>query len=490
LCEDYCEVYPITITGSDAFLSVAETFGDGPTTLYRVNANATGAVRLLQSEQDSALFDVARRDATTWWVAGTGLDLARLALSNGTAAGTRALTARAGRTGKGSNPYGTHALGDGAFACADASGEGWGETSAWFATGPRLVTQVSEDCSLEWGGTDGSHLWWPTAGGISRSDGTAGGTGAVVPEGTFAQVFGVAPVGDRVGVLAHEYSGSYALLSFEPPSTQFTRLTELPGEPWFVVRTADTVYFIVDDALWRSDLTPSGTRLVDPRFFDLPVGGAAYNGLDIVETQNDILWFRADSTALPQPLVPGKAYGLFVQERWAYFWTLGGSPTRQRLNRVDLDQLALHGTAKPEIIATFDPSTAAYRGELEGGFALLPDGRITFAARDRAAGEEVFVTDGTPSGTERVTDVFPGPTGGVFSDPVAIRSGVVFAAHDGQHGVELWFSDGTPAGTKLVRDLAPGLASSSPDQLFTAGDVAYLSADDGKRGREMWVVEP
>ena len=155
-----------------------------------------------------------------------------------------------------------------------------------------------------------------------------------------------------------------------------------------------------------------------------------------------------------------------------------------------LDELAATGSATPQILAGFDRPSEAYRGSFDGDLVPLDDGRLAFTARDKKLGEELFVTDGTSSGTRRGADTYAGPVGGVFSDPVALAGGVVFAAHDGEHGVELWWSDGTSAGTRLIEDLRPGIDSSSPEGLLAAEGRVFFSADDGKIGRELWVVEP
>ncbi|HET9211989.1 MAG TPA: hypothetical protein VFR03_16410, partial [Thermoanaerobaculia bacterium] len=50
---------------------------------------------------------------------------------------------------------------------------------------------------------------------------------------------------------------------------------------------------------------------------------------------------------------------------------------------------------------------------------------------------------------------------------------------DPAHGAELWRSDGTPAGTERVTDVCPGRCNSSPTVLAAFDGWIYFLADDG-----------
>ena len=66
---------------------------------------------------------------------------------------------------------------------------------------------------------------------------------------------------------------------------------------------------------------------------------------------------------------------------------------------------------------------------------------------------------------------------------------VVFVAHDPQQGAELWVTDGTSTGTRLLRDIRAGRNSSVPEQMTVLGDRVFLAADDGVFGRELWSTD-
>ncbi|MFO0082817.1 MAG: hypothetical protein ACK55O_09405, partial [Phycisphaerales bacterium] len=91
-------------------------------------------------------------------------------------------------------------------------------------------------------------------------------------------------------------------------------------------------------------------------------------------------------------------------------------------------------------------------------------GRLFFTATSGAtaavpSGVELYSTDGTT--TALVRDITPGATGTFAANAqIAIIPGaageVFFGANDGTTGVELWKSDGTTPGTNRVADLNPG----------------------------------
>ena len=72
-----------------------------------------------------------------------------------------------------------------------------------------------------------------------------------------------------------------------------------------------------------------------------------------------------------------------------------------------------------------------------------------------------------------------------------IKSGdkIFFTRADAEHGYELWISDGTESGTSLLKDIFPGTESSLPVNFtavkFSGVDGVYFTAVDSD-GRELW----
>ncbi|MFW5830169.1 MAG: ELWxxDGT repeat protein, partial [Planctomycetota bacterium] len=117
---------------------------------------------------------------------------------------------------------------------------------------------------------------------------------------------------------------------------------------------------------------------------------------------------------------------------------------------------------------------------------LTPAGDLLFfRASDGSSGEELWVSDGSISGTRMVADINPGAAG---SQPIwltALGDRVFFVADDAMHGREVWVSDGSAAGTRMVRDINPD-GDSRATQLIVVGSTLCFVADDGIHGPELW----
>ncbi|MDT9201450.1 hypothetical protein, partial [Limnospira sp. PMC 1042.18] len=95
---------------------------------------------------------------------------------------------------------------------------------------------------------------------------------------------------------------------------------------------------------------------------------------------------------------------------------------------------------------------------------ILDSERAVFEATDLDTGWGLAVTDGTTEGTQVVFRLPDAPTES-FSIPQSFTSlgdgRVMFAANDGTHGTSLWVTDGTPEGTQHL----PALRVRSNDPL-------------------------
>lgn len=129
--------------------------------------------------------------------------------------------------------------------------------------------------------------------------------------------------------------------------------------------------------------------------------------------------------------------------------------------------------------------------------SYMPIGDLTyFVANDGSSGQELWITDGTETGTRRVKDINPGPSSsypGVFQE---FNGELYFVADDGVNGEELWKSDGTEAGTILLSDINPGSGyqypygegplQSFPRDFTEHNGVLLFSAEDAVNGAELW----
>lgn len=110
------------------------------------------------------------------------------------------------------------------------------------------------------------------------------------------------------------------------------------------------------------------------------------------------------------------------------------------------------------------------------------NGKIFFAADDSNGsntpggadfGKELWVTDGTTSGTSFVKDIRTGSSGSSPFNLFSFNNKFYFTAFDTSS--ELWTSDGTEAGTTKV-DIMPSITGESPQRFVELNGLAYFTA--------------
>ncbi|HYQ82955.1 MAG TPA: hypothetical protein VEP28_02930, partial [Rubrobacter sp.] len=120
----------------------------------------------------------------------------------------------------------------------------------------------------------------------------------------------------------------------------------------------------------------------------------------------------------------------------------------------------------------------------------LPDAatgsRMVFALDDGEHGIEPWVTDGTPQGTRLLRDLCPGSCDSEVWGFHLLGSRLIFTASTPTQGNEPWSTDGTPAGTRLLRDVCAGNCSSVPFGLRELGNGRLFGAADAERNYQLW----
>jgi ELWxxDGT repeat protein len=241
--------------------------------------------------------------------------------------------------------------------------------------------------------------------------------------------------------------------------SNFRRGTEGGGGPWALHAAGDRLFFYGRDGMdgielretWTSDGTPEGT--VPFREIVGPPGRQA----GLVTAVGDRLFFRAGGE--------DGAHGLWVSD---------GTP---------------EGTRR---LSNFRPGGSPWQWWRGPSQLTAVGGRLFFTADDGEDGIQLWVTDGTPEGTRRLSDFRPALEWEeweyeIFRRPlrlIAAGERLFFTADDGVHGTELWVSNGAPEGTRLVADILPdtppyfffpfGLIAAGERVLFAAAEEAAL----------------
>ncbi|HVG07234.1 MAG TPA: ELWxxDGT repeat protein [Thermoanaerobaculia bacterium] len=356
-------------------------------------------------------------------------------------------------------------------------------------------------------GISGSELW--------KSDGTVAGTEQVAdaspgPGGSVP--FEITPRGNSVLFSAQgsftqgrelwisdgTEAGTNLLMDLEPTGSTSG------GWPWWLTPAGGLVYFTSDignGKLWKSDGTPEGTlpvRDAAPTAFAVteltPMGGFLfYNGAGPAGYE---LW-RTDGTengtvqvaniapgsasSNPDRLTPVRNLVFFSADDGSSGRELWASDGATTFRVKDIVPGAGSGIAN-----TLDDQ--AFRFDHWAATATVR-GKLFFPADDGAAGEELWVSDGTEEGTFRLRDICPGPRSSEIHWLTSVGKRVYFVADDGTHGRELWVSNGTALGTRMLADLFPGEGSSLPEQLNAVGQNLVFSAHTPDHGREPWLTD-
>ncbi|MBK9399967.1 MAG: T9SS type A sorting domain-containing protein [Bacteroidetes bacterium] len=238
------------------------------------------------------------------------------------------------------------------------------------------------------------------------------------------------------------------------------------------------VYFRGNDSLhgvelWRTDGTPQGTYMVA----DL-VNGTAGSAPGDFASVDSLLYFigntgtslyRSDGTAqgtysfagfqIVRGLTGfnGKLYfSAGVNNTGEELWRSNGTPGGTYLLK------DLNGVLGASLPCNFHATTNA----------------LYFMA-NTSSGWELWKTDGSNSGTVLVADINPGPDNGVldFYSVAAMNSlgdTLYFAAKNDSMGYQLWRSDGTPSGTQRLSNVANGILQSNTFPV-SGGNVMFAS---------------
>ena len=341
-------------------------------------------------------------------------------------------------------------------------------------------------------------------------------------------------------------TGTQLLLNINPEySYYYDNYLNINSNPDDFIEFDDKLYFTADDGengreLWVSDGTPTGTQLlldINPRissyhdFYDPYYYNSYYYGSNpsnFIEF-DDKLYFTADDgenghelwvsdgtsngTQLLLDINPGinnyyyKSYpdgsnsnpSNFIEFDGKLYFTADDGENGHELWVSD-------GTSTgTQLLLNINPEYSYYYDDYfninsNPDDFIEFDGKLYFAADDGENGHELWVSDGTPTGTQLLLDISPriieyghfeapDPFSSYPDNFIEFDGKLYFTADDEEHGRELWVSDGTATGTKLLLDINPGISGSNPDDFIEFDDKLYFTADDGENGEELWVSD-
>lgn len=223
-----------------------------------------------------------------------------------------------------------------------------------------------------------------------------------------------------------------------------------------LVAGEDVLYFWAYESsatgreIWKSDGTETGTVMVKDIKPGSGNGAPDYESLsNSIWLDNKLLFFAQDDIAGPE------------------LWLTDGTEA---------------GTF---LVKDINPGTASSNIQ----FLAILDGKAFFRANDGINGNELWSTDGTEAGTQLVKNINPGAQDGLHFSTVhfiVFQNKMLFTANDNTTGREIWLTDGTETGTQLFLDINAGAQESAPSNYHLIDNTLFVFAQTQPTGRELW----
>lgn len=264
------------------------------------------------------------------------------------------------------------------------------------------------------------------------------------------------------------------------------------SDPVYLTEYNNRLIFQADDGihgdeLWVSDGSQQGTMMLK----DLreegggnPIAFTEYNGLLYFTAYSDNhgLWVTDGSTDGTRLLKDAGGYRysideeMFVFKNRLYFVIKDFDADMQYLYLTDGTEEGTSMVSKISDVLIYD-----YH------FSIFQD-HIYFCGHDSIHGIELWVSDGTTSGTHHLKDI--NPEGDSYPDHFTESNDeLFFTAKDTEAlGRELWATDGSIVNTRRIRNVEPH-AYCTPIYLVNYHDRLYFSGNDSIHGRELWVSD-
>jgi ELWxxDGT repeat protein len=152
------------------------------------------------------------------------------------------------------------------------------------------------------------------------------------------------------------------------------------------------------------------------------------------------------------------------------------------------------------LVKDINTNTFPNKSSWPNTFTYLNDSQFVFVAFVDSIGWEMWVSNGTESGTHLIKNINTTPEAGQNSDEdccedteiARVGNKLIFAAHTNDYGTEPWITDGTESGTYLLKNIYVETSfyavGSSPSYFTAYNDKVIFVANDGS-GRKVYVTD-
>ncbi|MBL7780919.1 MAG: T9SS type A sorting domain-containing protein [Saprospiraceae bacterium] len=320
---------------------------------------------------------------------------------------------------------------------------------------------------------------------LLRTDGSAPGTVIWSSTEPFATITEKAVIVENVAYyisLSSDYT--YKLVRTDGTLQGTITLKTLPQPNSMVGLTAagNTIYFWASTpdegfALWKSDGSVAGTTLV----VDLEPGQTG--GIPIKSASTgEYLFFIKDSGAGPVCWrTDGTAAGtIAISQTIPYAATVFIAGSTVYVSAFALYASSFDGPLEPILNMNQGVQT------IETNSMVALNGKLYFVALDATHGKEIWVSNGTESGTQLVRDINPGAEDSNAKPLFILNNQSYWTAFHPFWGSELWSTEGVGTIMNLRADINTNTNSSDLGGFETFGNVTLFPADNGTTGVGLW----
>ncbi len=272
-------------------------------------------------------------------------------------------------------------------------------------------------------------------------------------------------------------------------NTRPAHLVKFAHTPSMSITDGTTLYFVASDegkrcGLWRKSDSASTPQLIRSMRACESIRHLTFLGSELYfvlsTPQGDQLWrATASSSELAADI---RATGAPYPSRITRLTASGG-----KLYFAGRDGQSDSGNQ----LWVYDPANGAQAlsNAIDPSYLTDLNGKLYFSASDNVYGRELWVSDGTASGTKILKNINANSNDAFPISLTVYNNKLYFSANDGSHGYELWVSDGTQGGTQMLKDLTSDAASSDPEYFTLAGGKLFFAAFDTSHGEELWVTD-